>query len=103
MEIGLFIDQHLIGGKPLPVLETPAQKDGKVRVAFRSESKPVSAALRYTTGSEPINKRTWQTIPASLENGAVITPAPPAETTAWFFTLTDERQAVVSCSVVLGK
>lgn len=102
IEIGLFIDQHLLGGKPLPMLETPEQKDGKVRVAFRSETKPLSAALHYTTGAEPINKRTWKTVPATLENGAITAAAPPAETTAWFVTLTDERQAVMSSAVVLG-
>lgn len=99
-EIGLFVDQHLRGGRPLPAVETPVVQDGQVRLATSGPTKVVAAELHWTTDSGPMNERGWQSSPASVSEGAVACAAPPAEALAWFVTVTDGRGATVSSRVV---
>ncbi len=98
-EIGLFIDHHLRADKPLATVDSPRIESGKATAGFRSEVPLTKAELHYTTDTTAINQRDWHSQPASFELGAITTDAPPAETTAWFFTVTDERGAIVSSSV----
>ncbi len=101
-EIGLFIDQHLRGGEALPVVREPKVGDGKVRVTFESAVKVREAALHSTSDTTAINKRNWQTAAAKIDGNTIVADAPPADATAWFITVTDERGAIVSSRVVFS-
>ena len=101
-EIGLFIDQYLKAGIPLATVSRPQLADGKVRVEFKSKVPPASAKIHYTTGTSPINKLQWESIPATFERRQIVSPGPPDEATIWFLTLTDSRGAIVSSEVVFS-
>jgi hypothetical protein len=48
-----------------------------------------SAALVATSEPGPINKLTWQTVPAEVgADGTLAAPQPPADARAFFFTAT---------------
>jgi dienelactone hydrolase len=98
-EIGLFVDQHLKGGSPLPTPSEPRVRGGKLRLTCAGPAKIKSAALHYTSGAEPINKRTWETKPAAIDGDEISAALPPDNATAWFLTVTDDRGAIVSTSV----
>ncbi len=102
-EIGLFIDQHLRGEAGLPVVGEPKLENGQIRVTVASGTKIKAAALHRTSDGGPINKRTWHTEPATVEGEIVRAEPVPAETTAWFFTVTDERGAIASSIVTISK
>lgn len=102
-EIGLFIDQHLRGGEPLPRLTKPEVKQGHVQFACSNSAKLKAAAIHYTTDTGPINKRTWKTVAAKLENQSATVDAAPADATIWFVTATDTRDAIVSSEVIIQK
>jgi dienelactone hydrolase len=95
-EIGLFIDEHLTRGVPLPRILRPESRKNEVRAKVQSKTSIVSAALHYTTDPAPINQRQWQTVPARVEGAHLLAAAPPKEATIWFFTATDARGALVS-------
>src|SRR5437588_5500100 len=64
-EIGLFADQHLRKGKPLPVLDpVKTTRDGetvKVEVSYRSPVEVKTAQLHYTTDTTSAwQKRNWE-------------------------------------------
>ena len=44
-EIGLFIDQYLTGGTPLPTVSRPQLANGKVYADFKSKVDPASSLL----------------------------------------------------------
>jgi hypothetical protein len=58
--------------------------------------------VHWTSEDGPINKRKWQSSPGTIDGGTLTATAPPAEATAWFVTVADERGAVVSSPVTLG-
>lgn len=100
-EIGLFVDQHLRGGDPLPKIEMPRSEQGRITARLTAGMTASAAAIHFTTGDGPINKREWTTRPAQLEQESISCDAPPAETSAWFLTVTDTRGAIISSPVVL--
>lgn len=102
IEIGLFVDEHLRGGKPLPAILQPRTINDAAVAGVRTRTPLVSATLHYTTETGPINKRQWQTTPGRIEGSLIGAKAPPAEATIWFFTVTDDRGAVVSSELVFG-
>jgi cephalosporin-C deacetylase-like acetyl esterase len=102
-EIGLFIDQHLQGGKPLPTVGEPRIEGGKVRVACASPLKLARGSLHLTTGAGAFKDREWQSFPATFDEGTLVADVPVADATAWFMTVADERGAIVSSRVVLGE
>jgi dienelactone hydrolase len=96
VEIGLFADQHLRGGTPLPKVE-PVKRDGKkVKVRFRSAVSVTGAALHFTADTGPWSKRKWQTQPARVDGDRVVADLPAARPLVYFVTVTDRRQATVS-------
>lgn len=101
-EIGLFIDEHLLDGKPLPKIQRPRTADGQAVAKVRSKTKLVSAELAYTTETGPVNKRNWQKLPAQIKGTRLIAKAPPKEATIWFLTVTDSRGAVTSSELVFA-
>ena len=102
-EIGLFIDHHLRGGEPLPSVGEPKNGKGIVQLSCTSPAKIKEAALHFTTDDSAINKREWQSKPAKIEGDSITVESPPAEATAWFITVTDERGATVSTRVIIGQ
>lgn len=100
IEIGLFIDEHLNNGLPLPRILRPQAGNNRIRAKVRTETKLASASLHYTTGTGPINKRKWQTVSGHLEGVSIVTTPPPEEATVWFLTITDERGVVVSSELM---
>jgi dienelactone hydrolase len=99
-EIGLFVDGYLRGGKPLPAIQRPRTVNGQVLAKVRAKTGLASAALHYTTGTGPINKRQWQTVPGRVDGSHLVAETPPKEAAVWFLTVTDERGAVVSSELV---
>ncbi|HCO96764.1 MAG TPA: acylamino acid-releasing protein [Phycisphaerales bacterium] len=99
-EIGLFVDQYLKGRIPLATVMKPQLSDGKVRAKFKSKIWPTSANLHYTTGTTPINKLDWESMPARVEGNIIVSPAPPDEATIWFLNVTDSREAIVSSELL---
>lgn len=102
-EIGIFIDQHVSGGVPLPVVSGPRIEAGRAIATLSGATKIVKGELHATTGGGPINKREWTTTQGKIEEGMVSADAPPENVTAWFMTIADERGAVVSTRVVISK
>jgi dienelactone hydrolase len=98
-EIGLFIDQHLTNGVPLPVIGTLHVEEGECRAAVTARTALVAAALHYTADKAPNTARKWKTTPATLEAN-VIRAAVPPDALIWFLTVTDERQATVSSKLI---
>ncbi len=101
-EIGLFVDQHLIGSTPLPAIVNPLLNNGQVQATVKSEIPLDSAQLHYTTGTEPINQLDWVSISASLEGNQIISPALPDDATIWFLTVKDDRGAIMSSEVIFS-
>jgi len=101
-EIGLFIDNCLRGGKPLPTILRPQKTGEQVRADVRTKTKLVRATLHYTTETGPVNKRQWQAVPGRIERSQITVKAPPKEATIWFLTVADERAALVSSELVFG-
>jgi cephalosporin-C deacetylase-like acetyl esterase len=102
-EIGRFIDQQLLGKEKLPALDTIETHDNMVKAKLLNGVPIAKAELHFTTDTNEINKRKWQSKPA-IVNEAVITAAElPEDATAWFITVRDERGAVVSSRVEFRK
>ncbi len=98
-EIGLFIDEHLKKAQPLPRLSPLESAGDTVRARCTNAVALKSAALHYTLGDGPINKRKWETLPAQIEGDTLRAATPDANATAWFLSATDARGAVVSTTV----
>ena len=101
-EIGLFIDQHARGGPPLPKLDEPRIEGGKIRLKCDSPVELRKAELHRTSDKAAINKREWKTEQVTIEDNIIVGEAPPADTTAWFITVTDSRGAIVSTRVTFA-
>jgi hypothetical protein len=101
-EIGLFVDQYVNGGVPLPLVTKPRLVDGEVKAGVKSKTPLSSASLHYTTGTVPINKLDWESTPAQIEGRRIVSPSPPGEATIWFLTVTDDRGAIVSSELVFS-
>jgi dienelactone hydrolase len=95
-EIGIFIDNVLKQTDGLPIVGEPAIEGVQAKLVANSPRPLKSAAIHWTTDHTPINQRKWQTAAATIDNENVSAPAPPAEATAWFLTVTDDRDAIVS-------
>jgi cephalosporin-C deacetylase-like acetyl esterase len=96
--VRVFIDHHLKGGMPLPSIGR-VQVGGKQLVApVTTATKLLKAELHFTVESLRADSpaRKWTSQPAMIENGSIRSDLPPAEATAWFLTVADERNATVS-------
>ncbi len=98
-EIGLYIDSYCRVGQPLPAPGQPVIDGEEVRVPVKAVTKLKQASLHYTTDSGLRSTRQWTSVPATLGEGVVTAPKPPAEANTWFLTITDERDAMVSTTV----
>ncbi len=101
MEIGVFIDQHLLGMTALPTVGETWIQDRRIHASFTSPQKLNTAALHLTRDRDPVSKRAWRTLPATIDGDIVTSEAPPADATGWFMTITDARGATVSTRVTI--
>ncbi|MBI1318083.1 MAG: prolyl oligopeptidase family serine peptidase [Candidatus Hydrogenedens sp.] len=102
-EIGLFVDQYLRGGPPLPKLALAEAQEGKVAANVQGSAIVVSGELHYTIDHLPNPDRTWTTIPATVSEGRLEAAAPPDDATIWFFTATGDDGAIVSSELGFAK
>ena len=100
-EIGLFVDQYLINGIPLPVIMEPKLINGKISAKVIGDVPLTSANLHYTTGTAPINKLEWKTTPADIDVD-IISLKLPDDMNLVFFTVTDNRGVIVSSKLVFS-
>lgn len=99
-EIGLFFDQHLRGGTPLPKLTPPVVDGNRVTVSCESALPIRSAKLHYTTDGGILSKRTWQNVDAAVGEDGTITAEIPEGATVCLIAVRDERNALVSSEVI---
>lgn len=102
-EVHLFLDAELKGGTALPrVIETKIA-NGKVNIRVDGPTKIKRGTLEFTTGPHSLNKtRSWTSIPLEVNGSALTATAPPAEATAWYVTVEDERGALVSSELQIS-
>ena len=101
-EIGLFVDEHLRGGRPLPK-DPAAPEPSTARLSptcgpRRIWSRPTALHDR----DRPDQQAAVADSPGRIEGSRIVAKAPPQEATIWFLTVTDERGAVVSSELVFG-
>jgi dienelactone hydrolase len=99
VEIGLFMDQWLRDGKPLPKPGKAHVKGNDVEMEFASPVPLASAVLIYTTDTGDWKDRKWITVPAKIEGAKVRAQLPDARPVAWFINVTDARGAVVGSEI----
>ncbi len=102
-EIGLFIDSKCRGGDPLPNPGAPVVSGDNVTVTCESKAPLKKAELNYTTDTGLRSKREWKSVPATIKDGTITAPKPPADANTWFITVSDERDAMVSTVVEFAK
>jgi dienelactone hydrolase len=101
-EIAAFVDAALLGTPGLPVVDTPTVDDRGTRGRVTAGGPVATASLVVTVEPGPINKLTWQTLPAEVGvDGTLSAPKPPADTRAYFFTATTPAGLQVSSPVVM--
>lgn len=98
-EIGLFIDQHVNDGIPLPSLNEIQITGQKASAAISSKLPIKRAELFYTTDAGPLLNRHWQSIEATVVDGKAVTASIPAGASIWMLTVTDSRNAMISTGV----
>lgn len=95
-EIGVFMDQHLKGGKPLLKVSKVKLSGGEIEVSCSSAVPVREVVLLYTTDSGNWRDRKWQSAPAVIEGPKARATLPKTRPIAWFLNLTDERGCIVS-------
>jgi hypothetical protein len=96
VEIGLFVDQHLRGGKPLAKIESVKRDGHRIEVPYRAEVPVTSAALHTTSDTGAWKERKWHSRSATIDGGTVKAELPAVRPLVYFLTLTDRRKATVS-------
>jgi cephalosporin-C deacetylase-like acetyl esterase len=99
-EIGMFIDQYLRGGRPLPEITNVTERDRQITAKCKSAGR-CEAMLNFTTDHNAVNAHAWQSIPAKFRQGTITGELPAGDITAWFLTVTDNRNVTVSSEVFL--
>ena len=101
-EVLTFIDSVLSAGVPLAKVTRRAIEGGKVIAEVESKTLLSAAELHFTTAPHIENpKRTWSTQPLTIDGTKITGNAPPAEATAWYLSIKDERGALVSSEVTI--
>jgi len=103
--IEVFIDHHIKGGPPLPLVLSPGIKDGRVVASVETKTKLTSAKLHYTLHDLPGNPRmrVWIEKSAEIADNRITAEPPPANAAIWFLTVTDERNTMVSSKLIFPK
>jgi dienelactone hydrolase len=98
-EIGLFIDSKCRGGLPLPVPGTPKPVGDGMELSCDSRTALKSAQLNYTVDDGLRSQRNWTVVAGEVRGKTLRFSQPPPEANSWFFTVVDERDAMVSTPV----
>jgi cephalosporin-C deacetylase-like acetyl esterase len=98
IEIMAFVDRHLRGGPNLPTITDVKNDGGALTAKYTADGKP-KAQLHFTKGKESVNKRNWETMPATIGDDNQINGRVPKEATIWFITVTDEHKNTISSEV----
>ena len=96
VEIGLFADQHLRGGKPLAEVGPMKVKGDAVEASVKASVPIAKAGLHHTSDTGAWQKRKWLSAPAEFAGGTVRAKLPTARPLVFFLTVTDQRGATVS-------
>lgn len=99
VEIGRFVDQHLLGKQALIELGEPELDADIVSCKFAVQQDPAHAVLQYTTDRGPLFDRSWKSIDASLTAGTVSAKV-PANATIWCLAVTGGDGAMVTTEVM---
>ena len=98
----IFMDTVLQGGVPLARVTRCTVEGGKVHAEVEAKTALVSAELHYTTAPHTENgKRAWIAQPLAIDGAKITGDAPPADATAWFISIKDDRGALVSSEVAI--
>ena len=95
-EIGLFVDSVLTGGAPLARLGPIKTTNGKASAEFQAVVPVVRGNLHYTTDTGKWQERQWQTVNAAIAGATVAAELPPDRPIAYYLSITDGREAMVS-------
>lgn len=99
-EIGIFVDSILKDGVSLPVLGSlEMSATGLVSASVQSQTQITNAQLHYTSEGGRRSKRTWQSLPVTIESNRLIARGLPTNANTWMMTVIDERGALVSTEV----
>jgi dienelactone hydrolase len=90
-EVDAFVDSHLKGGVPLPVLSDLAVKGETATAKVETKTKLKQAQLHYAVAQGPWQKREWKSIPAQIGEGIVSAKLPPERPLVFELAVTDER------------
>ena len=96
VEIGLFMDQYLRVGKPLPHLGVIKRHDDTVAVSVSSPVPIRKAEFRFTTDTGVWEQRRSQTREARISGRTIAAGLPAARPLTHFISVTDERGASVT-------
>ncbi|WP_254506962.1 alpha/beta hydrolase family protein [Anatilimnocola floriformis] len=101
-EIALFVQQCLQKEDILTKPGEPKLSDKEITCTCTGGLKKlIEAKLHYTTDTGPINKRSWKSVDAKINERTITAVAPPGDATVWFLTVTDELGATVSTRVMI--
>jgi len=95
------MDHHLNGGKPLPMIGPVHVGEKQVVAPVTTKTMLLKAELHFTVDKLPgdARSRKWIRKPATIAEDSIMSDLPPANATAWFLTLTDERDTLISSTL----
>ncbi|MDB4540069.1 acetylxylan esterase [bacterium] len=99
IEIGRFVDHHLLEKPAMIELEKPELRADIVSVRFPVQQQPRQAVLQYTSDDGPLVDRQWKRVDATLADGRVSADV-PADATVWCLAVTDQAGAMVTTEVM---
>ena len=99
LEIGRFVDHHLLKKQAMVQLEEPEVNGALVSSKFPADQKPIRAVLQYTNDQGPLVDRKWKSIEATLATG-IVSAKLPADATIWCLAVTEEDGAMVTTKVI---
>lgn len=98
----LFIDSVLQGGVPLARVTRCSVQGGKVNAEVETKTALTAATLQFTTSPHSENKtRAWTAQPLAIDGTKISGEGPPADATAWYVSIQDERGVFVSSEVFI--
>ena len=99
LEIGRFVDHHLLKKHAMVELAEPEVNGDVVSSKFRAAQKPSHAVLQYTNDQGPLVDRKWKSMDATLATG-VVSAKIPADATIWCLAVTGKDGAMVTTEVM---
>jgi len=88
----------------LPAIGSVHVGKEKVTASVNTKTKLLKAELHYTVDKLPgsASSRKWLRKPATITQDSIVSDLPPADATVWFLTLVDERNTLVSSTLVFS-